>query len=70
MNVQKKSLTISFADEIGDYDGEVATGMIFRNRDAFRQYMAVHAINKKFRFRSIKSEPGLMVLECCGESCP
>lgn len=44
--------------------------MIFRNRDAFRQYMAVHAINKKFRFRSRKSEPGLMVLECCGESCP
>lgn len=63
-------MTLSFAGEIRDYDGEVATGMIFRNKDAFRQYMAVHAINKKFCFRSRKSEPGLMVLECCGEGCP
>lgn len=32
--------------------------------------MAVYAINRKFRFKSRKSEPGLMVLECCGVDCP
>lgn len=44
--------------------------MMFRSRDAFKHHMAIYAIAKKFRFRCKKSEPGLMVLECCGKECP
>lgn len=60
-----------FVGEIGDYGNEeVTVGMMFSSRDDFKQHMAVYAINRKFRFRSRKSEPGLMVLECCGVDCP
>lgn len=45
-------------------------GMLFRNREAFRQHMAIYAINRKFRFKCAKSEPGLMALECCSAACP
>lgn len=44
--------------------------MLFRNREAFRQHMAIYAINRKFRFKCAKSEPGLMALECCSATCP
>ncbi|WZZ80584.1 hypothetical protein YC2023_101156 [Brassica napus] len=57
-------------EDIGDYGNEVAVGMMFRNRDAFKQHMALYAISWKFQYRSRKSEPGLMVLECCGDDFP
>ena len=67
-------LTISvmymFIGELGEYGNNVTEGMMFRNREAFKQHMAIYAISMKFQYRSRKSEPGLMVLECCGLNCP
>lgn len=67
-------LTISvmnlFIGELGENGNNVAEGMMFRNREAFKQHMAIYAISMKFQYRSRKSEPGLMVLECCGLNCP
>lgn len=40
--------------------------MMFRNMDAFKQHMALYSIEQKFRFRSMKSDPGLMILKYCG----
>lgn len=54
----------------GNSNEELAVGMLFRSREAFRQHMAVYAISRKFRFRCAKSEPRLMSLECCSPSCP
>ncbi|KAF3589389.1 hypothetical protein F2Q69_00028806 [Brassica cretica] len=56
--------------ELGENGNNVAEGMMFRNREAFKQHMAIYAISMKFQYRSRKSEPGLMVLECCGLNCP
>lgn len=67
---QLNTLTRFLTGEIGDYGNEISVGMMFRNRDEFKQHMAVYAISNKFRYRSRKSEPGLMVLNCCGDGCP
>lgn len=67
---QLNTLTQFLTGEIGDYGNEISVGMMFRNRDEFKQHMAVYAISNKFRYRSRKSEPGLMVLNCCCDGCP
>ncbi|KAF3494643.1 hypothetical protein DY000_02056949 [Brassica cretica] len=70
ITVTRDALTLFYTEDIGNYGNEVAVGMMFRNKDAFKQHMALYAISRKFQYRSRKSEPGLMVLECCGDDCP
>lgn len=48
---------------------EVEVGMMFRNREAFKQYIAMVAISKKFCFRSVKSDPSTMILQCISPFC-
>ncbi|XP_033139774.1 uncharacterized protein LOC117133063 [Brassica rapa] len=67
---QTSSEGSSTEGELGEYGNNVTEGMMFRNREAFKQHMAIYAISMKFQYRSRKSEPGLMVLECCGLNCP
>ncbi|XP_018487547.2 uncharacterized protein LOC108858060 [Raphanus sativus] len=43
--------------------------MMFRNRDSFKQHMAMFAIANKFCYRNAKSDPTMMVLKCISSSC-
>lgn len=70
VKVANQTLTGFHTGELGDYGNEVAVGMMFRNRDAFKHHMAIYAISEKFRYKSRKSDPGLMVLQCCSDDCP
>lgn len=56
--------------EVGDQEGKLAVGMIFRTREDFKQHMALYAISQKFCFRNAKSDPTMMILKCCGRGCP
>ncbi|KAJ4889034.1 SWIM-type domain-containing protein [Raphanus sativus] len=56
-------------EELGDYGATLQVGMMFRNRDAFKQHMAIFAIAKKFCCRHAKSDPSMMVLKCISSSC-
>ena len=47
---EKNKITNLLLGEIGDYGGEVAEGMMFRTREAFKQHVAVYALNRKFRY--------------------
>ncbi|XP_018462581.2 uncharacterized protein LOC108833668 [Raphanus sativus] len=42
---------------------------MFRNRDSFKQHMAMFAIANKFCYRHAKSDPSMMVLKCISSSC-
>ena len=58
-------------DNCGDaYRAQLEVGMMFRNRDSFKQHIAMFAIDKKFCFRSVKSDPSMMILRCINSSCP
>ncbi|KAL0655909.1 hypothetical protein Bca4012_076493 [Brassica carinata] len=48
---------------------ELYVGMVFTNRNEFKLHMALYAINKKFRFRNIRSAPNGMVLRCFSSNC-
>ncbi|CAN7082863.1 unnamed protein product, partial [Brassica oleracea var. botrytis] len=41
----------------------VYVGMVFKNRNEFKQHMAIYAIQNKFRFRTTRSAPEGMVLK-------
>lgn len=56
--------------EIGDHGIDLAVGMMFRNKEAFKQHMALYAIANKFCFKSPKSDQTLMILVCQGTGCP
>lgn len=43
---------------------DLYVGMIFKNREEFKQHMALYAIRNKFRFRNSRSSPGGMILRC------
>lgn len=58
------------AGEIDAYGPDLQVGMMFRNRDAFKQHIAMYAIANKFCFRSKKSDPSTMILQCISPSCP
>lgn len=47
----------------------IYVGMIFRNREEFKQHMAMYAIRNKFRYRNSRSAPGAMVLRCYSHFC-
>lgn len=44
--------------------------MMFRNKEAFKQHMAMYAIEHKFCFRIPKSDQTLMIIVCTGNACP
>ncbi|KAF3537824.1 hypothetical protein F2Q69_00024951 [Brassica cretica] len=56
--------------EMGDNVLQLAVGMMFRNKDGFKQHMALYAIENKFCFRSPKSDQSLVILVCQGTGCP
>lgn len=49
---------------------DIYVGMTFPNRNTFKLHMALYAIDNKFKFRSPKLATNLMLLECCGVTCP
>lgn len=55
--------------DISNKANDLYIGMVFKNRTDFKQHMALHAINNKFRFRTSKSAPGGMVLNCISTTC-
>ncbi|XP_048605298.1 uncharacterized protein LOC125582897 [Brassica napus] len=55
---------------MGDNVLQLAVGMMFRNKDGFKQHMALYAIENKFCFRSPKSDQSLVILVCQGTGCP
>ncbi|KAL0701784.1 hypothetical protein Bca4012_057906 [Brassica carinata] len=48
---------------------DIYVGMIFKNREDFKQHMAMYAIRNKFRFRNSRSSPGGMILRCFSPTC-
>lgn len=54
---------------VGSGDKDLFVGKTFEDRDAFKQHMALYAIKNKFAYRSAKSAPSVMVLECVGQTC-
>lgn len=54
---------------MGSGDRDIYVGRTFESRDAFKHYMALYAIKNKFVYRSAKSAPSVMVLECVGQTC-
>lgn len=54
---------------VGNGDKDLYVGKTFKNRDEFKKHMALYAIKNKFVYRSAKSSPSVMVVECCGEAC-
>lgn len=60
---------INKSGEMDDYGPDLQVGMIFRNREAFKQHIAMFAIAKKFRYRSTKSDPTMMILRCISSAC-
>ncbi|XP_048611970.1 uncharacterized protein LOC106448752 [Brassica napus] len=53
-----------------DYGAQLEVGMMFRNRDSFKQHIAMFAIAKKFCYCSAKSDPSMMILKCISSTCP
>uniref|UniRef100_A0A0D3C000 Transposase MuDR plant domain-containing protein n=1 Tax=Brassica oleracea var. oleracea TaxID=109376 RepID=A0A0D3C000_BRAOL len=53
-----------------DYGAQLKVGMMFRNRDSFKQHIAMFAIAKKFCYCSVKSDPSMMILKCISSTCP
>ncbi|XP_013633305.1 PREDICTED: uncharacterized protein LOC106339011 [Brassica oleracea var. oleracea] len=53
-----------------DYGAQLEVGMMFRNRDSFKQHIAMFAIAKKFCYCSVKSDPSMMILKCISSTCP
>ncbi|KAF3523945.1 hypothetical protein F2Q69_00048074 [Brassica cretica] len=56
--------------EMDDYGAQFEVGMMFRNRDSFKQHIAMFAMAKKFCYRSAKSDPSMMILKCISSTCP
>ncbi|RID77823.1 hypothetical protein BRARA_A00703 [Brassica rapa] len=54
---------------VGSSDKDLYVGKTFKNRDEFKQHMALYAIKQKFVYRCARSSPSVMVLECSGVSC-
>lgn len=54
---------------VGSSDKDLYVGKTFKNRDEFKQRMALYAIKHKFVNRCARSSPSVMVLECSGVAC-
>ncbi|XP_013660420.1 uncharacterized protein LOC106365541 [Brassica napus] len=48
---------------------ELHVGMVFKNREEFKQHIALYAIHWKFRYRTPRSAPEGMVLKCFSTTC-
>ncbi|CAN7018981.1 unnamed protein product, partial [Brassica rapa subsp. trilocularis] len=53
------------------YEGdEMFVGHVFKSKTACKIKLAIHAINRKFHFKTTRSSPDFMVVECVGHACP
>lgn len=53
-----------------DYEGdEIFVGRIFRDKEECKLKLAIHAINRKFHFRSPRSCPNMLTLVCVSDRC-
>ncbi|XP_019097384.1 PREDICTED: uncharacterized protein LOC109131166 [Camelina sativa] len=53
------------------YEGDkLFVGRVFKSKSDCKIKIAIHAINRKFHFRTSRSTPKFMVLKCISKSCP
>lgn len=45
-------------------------GHVFKSNTDCKIKLAIHAINRKFHFKTTRSSPDFMVVECVGHACP
>lgn len=54
-----------------NYEGDkLFVGRIFKSKSDCKIKVAIHAINRKFHFRTCRSTPKFIVLKCTSRSCP
>ncbi|XP_024007910.1 uncharacterized protein LOC112083921 [Eutrema salsugineum] len=65
------------ADEIarglGDaqYEGDdIFVGRIFKTKEECKLKLALHAINRRFHFKNVNSQPETVIVCCVGQTCP
>ncbi|CAD5316262.1 unnamed protein product [Arabidopsis thaliana] len=53
------------------YEGDkLFVGRVFKSKSDCKIKIAIHAINRKFHFRTARSTPKFMVLKCISKTCP
>ncbi|KAG7564109.1 Ribonuclease H domain [Arabidopsis suecica] len=53
------------------YEGDkLFVGRVYKSKADCKIKLAIHAINRKFHFRTTRSTPKFMVLKCISRSCP
>ncbi|RID68188.1 hypothetical protein BRARA_C00363 [Brassica rapa] len=53
------------------YEGdEIFVGRVFKSKADCKIKLAIHAINRKFHFKTTRSNTSLLVIQCVGQSCP
>lgn len=53
------------------YEGdEIFVGRVFKSKADCKIKLAIHAINRKFHFKTTRSNTCMLVVQCVGESCP
>ncbi|XP_033129421.1 uncharacterized protein LOC103846091 [Brassica rapa] len=53
------------------YEGdEIFVGRVFKSKADYKIKLAIHAINRKFHFKTTRSNTSLLVIQCVGQSCP
>ncbi|CAE5959871.1 unnamed protein product [Arabidopsis arenosa] len=54
-----------------NYEGDkLFVGRVFKSKADCKLKIAIHAINRKFHFRTSRSTPKFMVLKCISKTCP
>ncbi|XP_020869565.1 uncharacterized protein LOC110225103 isoform X2 [Arabidopsis lyrata subsp. lyrata] len=54
-----------------NYEGDkLFVGRVFKSKADCKLKIAIHAINRKFHFRTTRSTPKFMVLKCISKTCP
>lgn len=54
-----------------NYEGDkLFIGRVFKNKADCKIKIVIHAINRKFHFRTRRSTPKFMVLKCIAKTCP
>lgn len=53
------------------YEGDdFYMGRVFKSKADCKIKLAIHAINRKFHFRTTRSSPSILLAQCVGDACP
>lgn len=45
-------------------------GRVFKSKADCKIKLAIHAINRKFHFKTTRSSPSILLAQCVGDACP